>query len=625
MSNNEAVRDGVRWSELIAPLVLVGLAFAWVYGVGGASTRIMQSYHGLHHAAYVTQIANGFVPPENPSSIGAPANFYWAWHAALAFGARAMNVTPFEMSLSSNALGLAMTLCGFWLCAGAFTRDPLLRFAACALPWFVLNPLGTLQFSLHALIVGVPAWFDLAAGEGAAEWLAAMAAKLQLGSGDPSVAALRPSLGGGFDVVLLDRAGHLLNKFLNFNSFPIALGLYVLATDVLLALRGGPLLRAFVLAILCAGMALTSPLVVVGFAFTVLAVIGVDGPIEWRALVKTGWQGRRAGLIAFVAPLLGCALGVAVALPLLLPIQQAYGGETVLLLGAPGFWRHAIALGWALLPGFGLLALAAAVARDLDPASKVHALALAGMSSAALVVAAPLQDPNEYKLVLLSAIPASLLLLGLLGTWARRSRSLDLALRSPLYFSVAFLAGAAAVGGSLALIYLASPWASQNPLRLHGADTDWVGDGEPRERQRGEALAWIRENTPPEAHVFARARKKDEDPIPSVAARRVVAQLASPFTLAVPAHMRLLDAQEALVESVARCEASAIVDDHLATLDAMQLPFETAPYLLVEPGVGVGACRPSEGLRPVFRNRRFAIYDVPRLAPEARGPTPSAQ
>ena len=55
-------------SSLSSSTLLIVFAFGFVFAVGGVSSRVMQSYHGLHHSAYVTQIANGIVAPSNPSS-----------------------------------------------------------------------------------------------------------------------------------------------------------------------------------------------------------------------------------------------------------------------------------------------------------------------------------------------------------------------------------------------------------------------------------------------------------------------------------------------------------------------------------------------------------------------------
>ena len=82
------------------------------------------------------------VPPTNPSSMGASVNFYWAWHALLALGAAAFDRTPFEMSLLSNALGLAAVLGALWLVARRSSASWLLRLGFCLLPFFILNHTG---------------------------------------------------------------------------------------------------------------------------------------------------------------------------------------------------------------------------------------------------------------------------------------------------------------------------------------------------------------------------------------------------------------------------------------------------------------------------------------------------
>jgi len=607
----------MRISELLAPLLLVGFAFAWVYGVGGASTRIMQSYHGLHHAAYVVQIANGIVPPTNPSSAEMPANFYWAWHAGLAFGVRWMGVTPFEMSLASNALGLAAFLCGFWLAAGAFTRNGGLRLAACAIPLFILNPLGLLQFAVRLLGVGLPELFSGTYGhDGLAAHLLGIARHHSaLGLADLSLANLFPRLGLLDDFVLSERAGHLINKFLNFNSFPFALGVFALAQDGFVNQRGRLRFRCVALAAACFTMAVTSPLVVIGFGLSVFAGLIVEGPSELRALRKTGFVGRRHSLWLFVAPVLSCALGVLLALPHLLPIIAAYDGEARVLAPGMGLWRHAVALGWALVPGIALLGFATRLGRDLDSTARVHALSLSFYVVAAILLVAPVRDPNEYKFVLLSAYPSGLLVLGLLNAWARRSGSLGAPMRSPVPLAVLFAAGGGLGVAAVALLYLASPWADEESLRLEGRTTRLAASGDALTRDLDEAYAWLRRETPVEAYVFERPTSKDRSLLPGLAERRVVAQLASPFTRAVSHHEALLDANRALLDDLARCVLSP---ESLSALRAQPIDWPGTEYAIVSKRAGRRACKAIPGAPQVYANDHVAIFRLPALGRPGR-------
>lgn len=614
-NDNEAVSgDPPRLSDVLAPLLLVGFAFGWVYGVGGASTRIMQSYHGLHHAAYVTQIANGIIPPTNPSSAEMPANFYWAWHAGLAVGVRSMGVTPFEMSLSSNALGLATFLCGFWLAAGAFTRNGWLRLAACALPTFILDPLGLVQFATRLLLVWIPELLRPAVwhgdGFGALVEVARHHSALQMV--DQNLAQLFPRLGLFDGYVLNDRAGHVINKFLNFNSFPFAFGVFALAQDSFVNHRGNAFVRAAGLAAACFAMAVSSPVVVVAFGLTVFAYLLIEGPTEVHALRKTGFVGRRKALARFGAPVVGCALGVSLALPYVLQIAAAYDGHVLLLVPGMGLWRHAVAVGWALVPAAILLALAGRLGRYLDSAARIHALSLAFYTTAAIVLVAPLRDPNEYKFALLSAFPSGLLVLGLLSAWARKSQSLDAYLRTATGLVILFAAGGALSISTMALLYLASPWARENPLRLEGEVTRLVaGSEDPRVRGLDEAYAWLRDETPVEAYVFEAPVSKDESWLPVVAQRRVVAQTASPFTSAVPHQEALLEANRALLADLDGCRLDGST---LAALRALPISWSMAPYALVERGVGQETCDGIPGAPTVYANDRVTIHRVDALA-----------
>ncbi|MCP5039679.1 MAG: hypothetical protein GY944_01540 [bacterium] len=623
MSNdNEAVSDNPpRLSDLLAPLVLVVFAFGWVYGVGGASTRIMQSYHGLHHAAYVVQLTNGIIPPTNPSSAEAPANFYWAWHAALAMGVRFAGVTPFEMSLSSNALGLASFLCGFWLAAGAFTRNGWLRLAACGIPLFILNPLGLVQFAVRLAGVWLPELFATSAlqGDGLGHLVEIARHHGALQMTDQNLAQLFPRLGLFDGFALSDRAGHLINKFLNFNSFPLALGVFALAQDGLVNQRATVGVRTAGLAAACFAMAVFSPVVVVAFGLTGLAYLLIEGPAQAHALRKAGFASRRKAVASFVAPMGGCGLGVIAALPFVLPIAAAYDGGAQLLMPGMGLWRHTVVLGWALVPAAILLGLAAWLGRYLESAGRVHALSLSFYAVAAITLVAPLRDPNEYKFVLLSSFPSSLLVLGLLNAWARKSQVLDAHLRSPRLFASVFAAGGALAIGSMALLYLASPWAQEDPLQLEGATTRLaVARDAIALRDLDDAYAWLREETPKDAYVFEVAVSKDASRLPVVAERRVVVQTASAFTQVVEHHDALLDANATLLADLAAC---SLAESTLATLRALPISWPSAPYALVEKGAGQRECESVAGAPLLYANERFAIRRINALV---AAPTPPA-
>jgi hypothetical protein len=267
----------------------------------------------LHHAAYISQIAAGIWPPTNPSGVEMPANVYWLWHATLAAGGQVFGASAFHMSLLSNALGLAGFLCALWLAVGVQTSNRWLRLAACTVPFFILDPLGLLQFAGRLSLVWIPALFGaLAAGEvGVFEHLVGIArhhGALQLG--DHSLVPLFPRLGLFDGVLLSDRAGDLVNKFLNFNSF--ALAFFASAQLLLLSTRFSWRVRGIGIAVSTLALALISPLPVLALGLSVAAKVFVEGP---RVLRDAKAEDSGLARVELAAPVLGSLAGMLVALP----------------------------------------------------------------------------------------------------------------------------------------------------------------------------------------------------------------------------------------------------------------------------------------------------------------------
>lgn len=594
-------------------LALVTFSFAFVFAVGGASSRVMQSYHGLHHSAYVYQIVQGIVPPTNPSSLGMPANFYWGWHALLAVGVRVFDVTPFEMSLLSNALGLVGFLSALWLATGQYTRDGWLRMAICGVPFFLLDPLGLAQFAGRIAGVWIPEILrgNEVASDGLLDHLVAIArhhSSLQMV--DHSLVQLLPRVGLFEGVVLSDRAGHLANKFLNFSSFPLALGFFALGQCLLLTPRGRIRVRALALSVAVFCMAVLSPLCAIAFGMTVFAFALIEGSALFAAARTANHTWSRVEIESIAAPLIGSVLGVLCALPLLWPAASAYQGEVVLLSPARGLWTHVVALGWALIPTALLLGFALFRRSQLERSAKIHALSATLYGLIALVLAAPLADPNEYKLVLLSVYPSSLLLLALVQSWSTRDESRGVG-RAGLRLGVTLGLGAAGVVSIsiMTLLYTASPWAASEPFVFEGATTRMRPTDDRSDLDLDAAYTWLRTSTPSSAQVFEVPVAKDDSLLPVIAQRRVVAQLASPFTLGIAHHEQLLTANRALLGALAACDLDASI---IEALRAVPLRWSDDLYALIEKTPGSRACNPESnaGFSHVYANASYAIYRI---------------
>lgn len=594
-----------------APLALVAFGVGYVFIIGGASGRIMQSFHGLHHSAYVYQILQGIIPPTNPSSLEAPANFYWIWHAWLALGVLSFDITPFEMSLVSNGLGLSGFLCAIWLATGEYTQNKWLRLAVCGVPFFILNPLGLVQFATRLAVVWLPEIFRTEISVGLFEHLLLIArhhSSLQLV--DHNLVQLFPRLGLFEAAALSDRAGHLINKFLNFNSFPLALGFFALGQWLLLHVRGRVRLRAVMLGVVSFCMAVTSPLPAIAFGLTVAAYLLVEGLPLLAAYRESEDSLDRARLGSLCALVVGCGIGVLLALPLLIPVASAYQGRALVVTPGSGLLAHAVSLGWALVPVFVLLGFAGIRRRRLAPSARVHALSALLYGVVALTLVVPVEDPNEYKFVLLAAHPSALLLLALWSTQASPDETRIRAVGQ----SAAVATGGLLLMGALsfsvmALIYIASPWSASEPFVLRGTTTEIRPNDDPKHRDLDAAYGWLRTSTPGTAYVFAAAVGKDDARLPVIAQRRVVVQLASPFTRAISHQAALLAANRELLRSLAACELGAPA---LEVLRAVPVRWPDELYALIEIRPGSRNCddKLTSGFELGYSNPSYAVYRV---------------
>ncbi|MBW2421708.1 MAG: hypothetical protein JRH19_24435 [Deltaproteobacteria bacterium] len=525
-----------------------------------------QSIHGLHHSAYIYQIANGIIPPTNPSSMEAPANFYWGWHALAAALMGALEISAFEALLLMNTLSLA-TLLGFlWLAAGRWTGSAWRRLGICLLPFFILNPIGMTQFAGRAgEALGPTLVQSLRAGEGIqpSRLQAAMRDRDGLDMHSANSAYLMP-LGWESEVQRSKRVGNLLIKFFGFSSFPSAVALFAAALVALSLWRGAFWRRCALLTVASAGMAIFSPMVALAFGALVAAhcaVYTLEFEQRRSAARRAGHAPlRRKDLVRDWLPALAAGAGILAALPYLLDISSAFGGRSELLLGRAALLRHAGTYGWALLPSLSIHAAAIFWLPRLGPAPRTYWLGGLLLLVGTLCVRVPTVDPNEYKLGLLASIPAALLLAGLLAELdisgfpgPRSSRWLGAGI------TVALVAGGLLAVATTSLLFLPSPWRDQSTYRYDGTaiDLDVVrARRPPSHAERADlqrAYRWLRENTPPTAYVAVRPLPKDDLELSTVAQRRIVAALPSVFTKKIRHHKRLVRETREVMDRLGEC------------------------------------------------------------------------
>jgi len=619
-------RPRLRAGPLPALLLAAAASAILVLGVRGTSARLDQSYHGLHHTAYVVQIGEGIVPPTNPSSLGGDPNFYWAWHALLAGVATAFHCTPFEANRAVNIAALAALLFLLWTASGRLTRKPLLRLAVVALPFVLGNPLGTLLF--WARLGEVAGSALLGAGELTEEVTRELLrSDVRVHAAAPAAARRLLPVDLPLEVPMDPRAGGLIHKFFNFSSFPAAIPLFVAGLLALRPQAGRRVLRCAALVGLAAALTAVSPIPAAALGAAAVAASGVQILGRGRRALRP--EARRA-LARDLAPPVAVALGAGLLLPYVLEISRAYGASARLILAPGELLDHARFVGWALVPALPGYLLGLAWFRRLAPLCRFHLLAALGLGAAGILFSLPPEDPNEYKLVILSSLPGSLVLVGVgriaLERWCPAPRR-----RARLAGAAAglVLLGAAAAIGAEGLLYRASPWARQEPYVYSGRTLDLLAPHPGPRRDLQEAYAWLRENTPPDAFVLQEPVGVNALELSAVARRRVVAATPSVFTKEIPFHPRLARLSRRIARRLAGCR---LAPAELRALASIPAPWPPEIFALASPGRGRGpspeTCRRRlpPGIELVHHNPSHRIFRIAlpgRQEPPASGSPPA--
>jgi hypothetical protein len=497
-------RAAGRSLHALAPLavVLVPLLGVAAWAMEPAGVRF--SYHGYLHAGLVAQLASGILPPENPALAGEPIGFYWIYHWLLATQAALAGSSVLEASPVLDLLALAVYVASAWRVARSFL-PPACAAAAALAAAFAGDLLFPMVYGLRQAFGAEPPglWF----------W---PFESLQRGGfgGDP-----RPLL--------------LFAKFLNMGGVGLGLALWA-ATLAELAPGARPRPRGGVVFLLLASLILfhatTALAAYAALAAALFAVALADPALEGGLAARARWLLRHAAVFAaalvatapFVASVtLGThAVGgppVALGSALLL-----YNARTTLFGGAP----------LVALAGLGAASLVRSAGRR-DPA--LLFLTVATGLLLVLGVALHLPDNNQYKLVLVAALPG-----GLLGARLLRGSRPT---RRRLVLGAAALLVAADVGIALRSYHGA----------IMSARTSPVGDGLylalPGEPELDRALRWLRRHAPAQAVVVTRPIHFGGSPIAAVSGHGVFLLLGGHHTEHHPAAPRRFALVRALFET----------------------------------------------------------------------------
>jgi hypothetical protein len=101
------------------------------------------------HAAIVSRILDGVIPPDSPIMAGQPANYYWLYHFYSALLLRLTGWSIYQVFAVINVHALMLfTLAGYRI-AGRLTTDLFGRISAAWMLVFGLNALGWIVFLSH--------------------------------------------------------------------------------------------------------------------------------------------------------------------------------------------------------------------------------------------------------------------------------------------------------------------------------------------------------------------------------------------------------------------------------------------------------------------------------------------
>jgi hypothetical protein len=557
----------VRLNEVLILLALVLSLFAYCYSISTISSRMMQSYHGLYHSAYIYQVFNGIVPPTNPQVIGEASSRYWPWHASIAALMHVFRTDPFTTVVLVNCFSLSVSAALLYRLCRRLGHGTMYALLGAALFTSILSFSADIYRLAHGL-----------------------ALPSRVPAPDRIYSFIESLFGARVDV----RFGSMLQKFLNQNSFPttVALFMALFYIDWKARLEKGrarkwPLFIAELL--LAALLGLFHPVTLLFFdlwvAASSLADLAEERPASFGKAL-----GFVRGKAARYLPLL---IAHALILPYLLHVTSQYGGGVAFQAGlrsifeqvgrtGPVFWIWAAVIILARLR-YGRFA----GRREMKLFYILSALALA------CVLFVRLPDHNEYKFALLATVPLSVLLSGMAahaeGALVRRA--------------AVTLLGLAVAGQLLSTAHsrLTSPWANEDPFVFQGTEVRLNPVSE-KAAALQEASDWIKRNTPAASYIVTEPTQRDRMLLPTIAERRVFVARPSLETAGVEDFDAVFSLNGHLL-SRARAEKSVyLLDDEPAFFKMRALTERLDEVYLLAENDG------AQGPTAVFSNGHFVLH-----------------
>lgn len=431
---------GRQWLPVLAFLGIITLLVVLPL------TRTIQmrlSFHGWFHASVAYQILNSGIPLEEPLFPGGRLHNYWFYHTWLAGLTQALRRPPSDIFVLINLHALVSVILGVWACGTELFKKRRARMIALVCAILGMNALGFI-----ALL----------------KYMAAGGTISHLQEPNPSYLMRHMVLLGN------QKLSHSLGKFMHANAFPLGMSLYVACLYFALRiLKKGPdrsLILSLTLSTL--GVFLFHPTTGLGLG---LAMFG-----GWLLIMPKLYRTSRRTLFLFT---LAPCIGATVSIPYLLSIFPSQTESIGIRFSGIDFFQTLVA--YLLMVPFLIWG-----SRYFFRKSNVGSIFLLGFLfgtfSASVIYSLP--GPNQYKFVLLLAIPAGLI------AGAGFSGDRTSILKKSLL--VVFLLFALINLVVFEYAYLSSGWARTEKFTAEGINIEPLNQI-PGER---EAYRWIRKNCP---------------------------------------------------------------------------------------------------------------------------------
>ena len=333
------------------------------------------------HAAIVSRVLAGVVPPDSPMMAGQPANYYWLYHFYSAALMRITGLSIYQVFAVLNVHAFMLFALGGYRVASRLTTSLFGRLSAVWMLVFGLNAFGWIIFLSHGS-ANPDKWYSL---------------------------VVPFAMVKGYSISL----GSLIHEFLDGFPFVLSFALDVAWLDCLLARIEGQSGRGLIVgSVILASSLYIHPLSAVFLIAASVTAVGIFVIIDRR----TSFAKRRAlildvGAMAFAAaivtvPYAWNILHAKTASPL--SVDLSYGFVT----------RQA----WSMAAVVGLLAVMAAPAiwygiRARDRQVEVLALFSASTAAAALIIHVTFEA--EYKLIYLLVFALTPLVAVAWNSWKR--------------------------------------------------------------------------------------------------------------------------------------------------------------------------------------------------------------